>query len=111
MLVRKQLATSGPLLVSHTGVKGTCDGVRNLSDEQIMEIGKRIGLIGIGLWETGADKVALGSDFDGATHSSYDITGFPVIVKALLKQGFTRPEIEQIVGGNARDFLMRNLPE
>ncbi len=124
--------TTGPLLVSHTGVKGTCDGVRNLSDEQIMEIGRRHGLIGIGLWETavcgtdadataraikyvadkiGVDKVAMGSDFDGATHSSYDITGFPVIVKALLKQGFTRPEIEQIMGGNVRDFLLRNLPE
>jgi membrane dipeptidase len=124
--------TTGPLLVSHTGVKGTCDGVRNLSDEQIMEIGRRHGLIGIGLWETavcgtdadatarsikyvadkiGVDKVALGSDFDGATHSSYDITGFPVIVKALIKQGFTRPEIEQIMGGNVRDFLLRNLPD
>jgi membrane dipeptidase len=124
--------TTGPLLVSHTGVKGTCDGVRNLSDEQIMEIGRRHGLIGIGLWETavcgtdadataraikyvadkiGVDKVAMGSDFDGATHSSYDITGFPIIVKALLKQGFTRPEIEQIMGGNVRDFLLRNLPD
>jgi len=124
--------TNGPLLVSHTGVKGTCDGVRNLSDAQIMEIGRRNGLIGIGLWETavcgtdadatarsikyvadkiGVDKVAMGSDFDGATHSSYDITGFPVIVKALQRQGFTRPEIEQIMGGNVRDFLLRNLPE
>ena len=124
--------TSGPLLVSHTGVKGTCDGVRNLSDEQIAEIGRRHGLIGIGLWETavcgtdadatarsmkyvadkiGVDKVALGSDFDGATHSSYDITGFPVIVKALLKQGFNRAEIEQIMGGNVRDFLLKNLPD
>jgi len=124
--------TTGPLLVSHTGVKGTCDGVRNLSDEQILEIGRRNGLIGIGLWETavcgtdadatarsikyvagkiGVDKVAMGSDFDGATHSSYDITGFPVIVKALEKQGFTRPEIEQIMGGNVRDFLLKNLPQ
>ena len=59
----------------------------------------------------GVDKVAMGSDFDGATHSSYDITGFPVIVKALIKQGFTRPGIEQIMGGNVRDFLLRNLPE
>lgn len=124
--------TSGPLLVSHTGVKGTCPGIRNLSDEQIMEIGRRHGLIGIGMWEVavcgtdadavaraikyvadkiGVDKVAMGSDFDGATHSNYDITGFPVVVNALVKQGFTRPEIEQIMGGNVRDFLMRNLPE
>jgi microsomal dipeptidase-like Zn-dependent dipeptidase len=124
--------TSGPLIVSHTGVKGTCDGVRNLSDNQILEIGKRNGLIGIGLWETavcgtdadataksikyvadkiGTDKVAIGSDFDGAINASYDITGFPVIVKALEKQGFNRQQIEQIMGGNVRDFFLKNLPQ
>ncbi|HWB63606.1 MAG TPA: membrane dipeptidase [Chitinophagales bacterium] len=59
----------------------------------------------------GVDKVALGSDFDGATHASYDITGFPEIVNALLKQGFNRAEVEMIMGGNVRDFLMRNLPD
>ncbi|HLZ16185.1 MAG TPA: membrane dipeptidase, partial [Cyclobacteriaceae bacterium] len=42
----------GPLLVSHTGVKGVCDNQRNLSDRHLMEIGKRNGLVGIGLWET-----------------------------------------------------------
>jgi len=124
-------ATSGPLIVSHGGVKAMCDNVRNLSNAQIMEIGKRNGLIGIGMWETavcgtdaeatarsikyvadkiGVDKVAMGSDFDGAITASYDVTGFPLIVNALLKEGFNRNDIEKVMGGNVRDFLLRNLP-
>src|SRR5207302_10323070 len=76
-----------PVVVSHTGVKGTCDNRRNLSDEHLRKIAGRRGIIGIGYWETavcgndakaiarairyaanliGADHVALGSDFDGA---------------------------------------------
>lgn len=123
--------TTGPVMVSHTGVKGTCDNVRNLSDKQIQEIGSRNGIIGIGMWETavcgtdadataraikyvadriGVDKVAMGSDFDGAITASYDITGFTVVVKALEKQGFGRADIEKIMGGNVRDFFLRNLP-
>ena len=122
---------SGPLIVSHTGVKGTCDNRRNLSDTQILEIGKRNGLIGIGLWETavcgtdaeatarsikyvaekiGVDKVALGSDFDGAIQAHFDVTGFPLIVSALEKEGFSRTQIEMVMGGNIRDFFLRNLP-
>ena len=123
--------TSGPVMVSHTGVKGTCDNIRNLTDAQIQEIGKRNGIIGIGMWETavcgsdadatakaikyvadkiGADKVAMGSDFDGDVTASYDITGFTMVVKALEKQGFNRADIERIMGGNVRDFFLRNLP-
>ncbi|HEY5823919.1 MAG TPA: dipeptidase [Cyclobacteriaceae bacterium] len=123
--------TTGPLILSHGGVKGTCDNVRNLSDAQIIEVGKRNGLIGIGLWEMaicgtdaeatakaikyvvdkiGVDKVALGSDFDGAVSSSYDINGFPVIVNELVKKGFSRDDIEKIMGGNVRDFMLANLP-
>lgn len=122
----------GPLLVSHTGVKGVCDNQRNLSDEHILEIGHRNGLIGIGLWETavcgkdaaatarsiryvadkiGVDKVALGSDWDGAFEMHFDVTGLPLMVDALEKEGFTRPEVEMIMGGNVRDFFLKNLPE
>ena len=123
--------TNGPVMVSHTGVKGTCDNNRNLSDKQIEEIGRRNGIIGIGMWETavcgtdadataraikyvadriGVDKVAIGSDFDGAITASYDITGFTLVVKTLEKQGFSRADIEKIMGGNVRDFFLRNLP-
>ncbi|MGB3005278.1 MAG: dipeptidase [Chitinophagaceae bacterium] len=123
--------TTGPVLISHTGVKGVCNNQRNLSDEHLLEIGKRNGIVGIGLWETavcgtdaaataksiryvadkiGVDKVGLGSDFDGAIKTHFDVTGLPLIVTALEKEGFSRQEIEMIMGGNVRDFLLRNLP-
>lgn len=124
--------TTAPLLVSHTGVKGICENRRNLSDAHLIEIGKRNGLIGIGLWETavcgtdaaataksiryvadkiGVDKVALGSDFDGAIKTHFDVTGLPLIVAALEKEKFSRADIEKIMGANIRDFFLRNLPE
>jgi microsomal dipeptidase-like Zn-dependent dipeptidase len=123
---------AGPVLVSHTGIKGVCDNQRNLTDEHLMEIGKRNGLVGIGLWETavcgkdaaataksiryvadkiGVDKVALGSDWDGAIEAHFDVTGLPLLVTALEKENFTRSEIEKIMGGNVRDFFLHNLPE
>ena len=124
--------TNRPVIVSHTGVKGVCDNQRNLSDKHLIEIGKRNGLVGIGLWETavcgsdaaataksiryvadkiGVDKVALGSDFDGAIQTHFDVTGLPLIMQALQKEGFNNTEIAQIMGGNVRDFLLKNLPE
>lgn len=123
--------TSSTVIVSHTGVKGVCDNQRNLSDKHLLEIGKRNGLVGIGLWETavcgtdaaatakniryvadkiGVDRVALGSDFDGAIRTHFDVTGLPLIILALEKEGFTRSEIEKIMGGNIRDFFLKNLP-
>ncbi len=122
----------GPVLVSHTGIKGVCDNQRNLTDEHLMEIGKRNGMVGIGLWETavcgkdpaataksiryvadkiGVDKVALGSDWDGAIEAHFDVTGLPLLVTALEKEKFTSSEIEKILGGNVRDFFLHNLPE
>lgn len=124
--------TSGPVLISHSGVKGMCNNQRNLSDAQLLEIGKRGGLVGIGLWETavcgtdakataksiryvadliGIDKVTLGSDFDGALQTHFDVTGLPLVMNALKGEDFTPTEIELIMGGNVRDFLLRNLPE
>lgn len=123
---------TGPILVSHTGVKGVCNNQRNLSDEQIIEIGKHNGLIGIGLWETavcgtdaaataknikyvadliGADKVGLGSDWDGSVKAHFAVTGLPLMVTALQNEGFSKDEIYKIMGGNIRDFFLKNLPE
>lgn len=123
--------TKGTLMVSHTGVRGLCDNGRNLTDAQIQEIGRRDGIIGIGMWETaicgtdaaatarsikyvadriGVEHVAMGSDFDGAVDATYDITGFTEVVYELVKLGFSRTDIEKIMGGNVRDFWLRNLP-
>jgi microsomal dipeptidase-like Zn-dependent dipeptidase len=55
-------------------------------------------------------NVALGSDWDGAFRMHFDVTGTPRIVAELEKLKFTWPEIEMIMGGNVRDFFLRNLP-
>lgn len=123
--------SKNPVIVSHTGVKGVCENQRNLSDKHLLAIGERNGLVGIGLWETsvcgtdaaataksikyvadkiGVDKVALGSDFDGAVKTHFDVTGLPLIMQALQKEGFNKQEIDKIMGGNIRDFMLKNLP-
>ena len=121
-----------PVLVSHTGVRGTCDNRRNLSDEQLRAIARTGGVIGIGFWDTavcgesaeaiakairhaanvvGANHVALGSDFDGAVRTPFDTSGEALITEALLNENFTEDEIALIMGGNVVKFLSENLPD
>ncbi len=123
--------TKRPLVSSHTGVKGTCDNVRNLSDKQIKDIANSGGLISIAMFKqavcgvdaaatakaikytvdlVGVDFVALGSDFDGSVTTPFDITGLPLIVEELIKLGFTEEEIQKVMGDNVKIFLLKNLP-
>jgi membrane dipeptidase len=51
----------------------------------------------------GVDHVGLGSDFDGiesAPQSLDDVTSFPLITKALVERGYSKKDIEKILGGN-----------
>jgi len=131
-VIRDALAISTkPMVVSHTGVKGTCNNTRNLSEAQIKAIAKTGGLIGIGYWsqavcgtdarsiarairytanKVGVEHVCLGSDFDGATTSPFDTSELVLLTDALLKQGFTEDEIRLIMGGNALRLLSKALP-
>ncbi|MEP7336257.1 MAG: dipeptidase [Acidobacteriota bacterium] len=125
-----KLATH-PIIVSHTGVKGTCDNTRNLSDEQLKGIALTGGLVGIGYWDTatcgrdakaiakairytvdliGVDHVALGSDFDGSIDAPFDTTGLVQITDALLQEGFNETEIKKIMGENTVRTLQFFLP-
>lgn len=120
-----------PVFVSHSGVKGTCDNQRNLSDEQLKGIARTGGVIGIGYWDTavcgkdaqaiakairytanlvGVDHVGLGSDFDGAVAEPFDTSGLVQITDALLAEGFTDEEIGKIMGRNVLRILIQNLP-
>jgi membrane dipeptidase len=121
-----------PLVVSHTGVKGTCNNNRNLSDEQLRAVVRTGGVVGIGYWEkatcgrdagavaraihhavnvVGVEHVALGSDFDGATTMPFDVTGLPLVTDALIKEGFPECEIRLIMGGNVVRVLLQTLPQ
>jgi membrane dipeptidase len=120
-----------PVVVSHTGVKGTCDNTRNLSDDQLRGVARTGGVVGIGYWDTascgtdaksiaksirytvgviGVEHVGLGSDFDGAVVEPFDTTGLVQITDALLEEGFSETEIEQIMGRNVIRVLLEDLP-
>lgn len=120
-----------PVVVSHSGVAAVCPGPRNLSDDQLRAIAANGGLIGIGYWDgavceptvnkivesinhavsvMGVDHVGLGSDFDGAVVTPFDTRGVSVITDGLLKSGMSAEDVDRVMGRNALDFLLNNLP-
>jgi membrane dipeptidase len=120
-----------PVVVSHTGVRGTCDNARNLNDGQLAAIAGKGGVIGIGYFTNaictpdtpsiarairhavavaGVDHVALGSDFDGTTTTPFDTTGVAQVTDALLAGGFNDDEVAKIMGQNTLRVLMQGLP-
>ncbi len=120
-----------PVLVSHTGVAGTCPGPRNLTDAHLKRIAATGGVVGIGYWDgaicdpsvanvvkairyavdqIGVSHVALGSDFNGATRMPFDVTGLPQITEGLMSAGFSADDIRAIMGGNVQRLLLQSLP-
>lgn len=125
-------ASSRPVVVSHTGVRGTCDNVRNLSDEQLRAVASTGGVVGIAFFSQavcgvgidditkaivhavqiiGAEHVALGSDFDGAVRVPFDVSGMALITEALLDAGLSSEQITLIMGENVLRLLRATLPE
>ena len=121
-----------PVIVSHTGVQATCPGPRNLGDDHLERVAATGGVIGIGYFPgavcgvdvsaivrairhavsvAGIGHVALGSDFDGATRTTFDATGLPVLTDALLRAGFDEQQIAALMGGNVLRVLLANLPD
>jgi microsomal dipeptidase-like Zn-dependent dipeptidase len=119
------------LIISHTGVKGACDTPRNIPDALMKQVAARGGLIGIGFWDAavcdispagivksiryainlvGVDHVALGSDFDGATTTAFDVSELAVLTHEMLKAGFSEIEIRLVMGGNLAGFFLQHLP-
>lgn len=120
-----------PVVVSHTGVKGTCDNIRNLTDDHVRRVAATGGVIGIGYWDAaacdvsvagivraiqyavklgGVDHVGLGSDFDGATETPFDTSDLPLLTEGLLQAGFSEEDVGKIMGGNVLRVLQATLP-
>ena len=120
-----------PVIDSHTGVRGVADHPRNLSDEHLRGIAATGGMVGIGFWPTasggddaasiarsiahavavvGADHVGLGSDFDGAVPTPFDVSGLSLLTAALLAHRLDQAEIAAVMGGTAVRFLRETLP-
>jgi microsomal dipeptidase-like Zn-dependent dipeptidase len=123
--------TTAPVLVSHTGVQGTCEGPRNLSDDHVRRIAATGGLLGLAMFEgavggtsvedtaramrytadlVGVEHLALGTDFDGSITAPVDASGLALLTEALMGQGFTDDEIARIMAGNALRVLCQVLP-
>lgn len=121
-----------PVVVSHTGVRATCDNQRNLSDAHIQAIARTGGVIGIGYWDmamcgtemryvtaamrhvislVGDDYVALGSDYDGATTVGFDTSQLPSLTQQMMNDGFSDATITKILGGNVLRVLREVLPK
>jgi len=132
-VVRETLAmVEVPVVVSHTGIYSQCQHHRNIPDDLIKTIADRGGMIGIGFWDevtcdatpkgiaasivaairlAGEDHVALGSDFDGAVETTFDVSELPALTQALIDAGLDEPVIAKVMGGNMVRFLGQTLPE
>lgn len=121
-----------PVVASHGGVQATCRENRNLSDEEIRGVARTGGVIGVGVWAgavcgteprdtaramrhirdlVGINFVALGTDYDGAVTTGYDVSRLSLITQALRDEGFDDQEIALAMGGNVLRVLAATLPE
>lgn len=121
-----------PVFVSHTGVKGRCDNIRNLSDRQLRGIAATGGVIGIAFFDgavcgedvaaivrsirytvelVGVEHVALGSDFDGTVATPFDAAGMSQLTEGLMRAGFSGQEIALLMGENVKRVLLQTLPD
>lgn len=119
-----------PIVVSHGGVKGTCDTPRNLSDDQLRALAANGGVVGIGYWDAaicqptpdatakailhavkvaGVDHVGLGSDYDGATTVGFDTAHLDAVTQALIQAGMNEADIAKVMGGNVVRLLAAGL--
>lgn len=132
-VVKDVLALSQkPLVISHTGLYGHCQTPRNLPDELMQQVVKAGGLIAVGYWDgavcdisvanvaaaikygvdlLGAEHIALGSDFDGATTVAFDTSELVQLTQALLDAGLSESDIRLVMGENMQKFLLENLPD
>lgn len=125
-----------PFIASHSNARSVCSHKRNLKDDQIKEIVRRNGIIGLNYFvkfirddgfvkslddlyahiyhflELGAEKhLALGSDFDGAILPEFldSVEKSFDIYDYLIKRGLSNEIADGIMFKNAYEFFRKNL--
>ena len=118
--------TTQPFVASHSNARGVCDHARNLSDDMIVKLAQRGGVMGINFAAdfldendqqdalskissmvkhiiyirdlAGIDCIGLGSDFDGIPQNLEikDASYMPMLYQALQNAGFHEDDIEKI---------------
>ena len=126
--------TALPPIASHSDCRWLCDVPRNLPRAQVRALIDRGGFIGVNFYscflredgratlddavrhidalcELGAEHiVGFGSDFDGIDawpEGLGDPTGFPALLDALARRGYTQAQLEALAGGNLWNLLKR----
>ena len=120
--------TDAPFIDSHSNAHSICPISRNLTDDQLEMIASADGVVGINFYPKflslipekasiddvikhisyitdliGSEHVGLGSDFDGIATTPLgleDTRKMKDLVPLLDKEGFSKNEIEKIMGGN-----------
>jgi membrane dipeptidase len=122
--------SSAPLVATHTCVHAICASTRNLTDRQLDAIRESDGIVGVNFSvndvrpdadlnedtalhvltshfhylvdRIGIDRVAIGSDFDGATIPAAikDASGLPKLIAALRAGGFDEDSVRKIAFEN-----------
>jgi membrane dipeptidase len=130
-------AAAGPFVASHANAHARVPSARNLTDRQLDCLRERDGLVGLNLSvpdlrpdckregdtpldevvamfdalieRVGEDRVALGSDFDGATipDAVGGADGLPAIERALRAAGYGDALVEKLAHGNWLALLQR----
>jgi microsomal dipeptidase-like Zn-dependent dipeptidase len=121
-----------PVIVSHSGIHSHCAVKRNFEDDLMRAIAATGGVIGIGYWEdvtcdatpqgiaraikagigvVGIDHIALGSDFDGAVETHFDVSELAAVTQALMNEGLSDADIAAVMGGNMMRVLGQVLPQ